>query len=375
MLLCLQTQRDHVTQQTRYILCLDGGGIRGIIPTLVLQELSRALKRNGWHHPLHQTFDLIAGTSTGGIVAAGLASPHISGDPNQAATTPEELTGLYTSDGPALFSRSVWRRIKTADGLLSPRYPTVNMARILKAHLGAHTKISQAQTHLVLTAYDLEARSAKFLTNCRYNSKQSDDYLVWQAALATASAPTFFPPATIRNLSHNKSETLIDGGVFANDPVLAALVEGFKMGWHLEDMVVLSLGTGAQTRPISATRSVGWGPLSWINPANGSPIISIFMQGQASTACYQARHLLAQINRPGAPSSDRYLRIDAPLKGPNDKLDDKSPKNLKNLIAFGARLGHQFSEQIDLFAKTRARGHISGIKGRMNALQSGAIDE
>ncbi|MEP4432827.1 MAG: patatin-like phospholipase family protein [Hyphomicrobiales bacterium] len=364
-----------MTRQTRYILCLDGGGIRGVIPTLVLQELCHALNRYGWHRPIHQTFDLIAGTSTGGIVAGGLAAPHHLNNSDRAAATPEKLTRLYIHDGPGLFSRSIWQRLKSADGLLSPRYPSMNMARILKTNLGAQTKISQAQTHLVLTAYDLEARAARFLTNCGYDSKRSDDFFIWQAALATASAPTFFPPATIQNLNGDRAETLVDGGVFANDPVLAALVEGFKMGWHLEDMVVLSVGTGSQTHPIPASQAVGWGPLSWISPTNGSPLISIFMQGQASTASYQAQHLLSEINRHDEPKTDRYLRIDAPLQGPSDKLDDTSPKNLRELIKFGSQLSVQFSEQIDIFAKMRARGHISGIKGRRDALQSGAIND
>lgn len=364
-----------MTRQTRYILCLDGGGIRGIIPTLVLQELFHALKRHGWHRPAHQTFDLIAGTSTGGIVAAGLASPHVSADPDLAAATPEELTRLYKLDGPKLFSRSLWQRVRTADGLLGPRYAATNMSRILKERLGATTKISQAQTHLVLTAYDLEKRSAKFLTNCRHGFQHSDDYFVWQAALASASAPTFFPPAAIQNLTSRKTEALVDGGVFANDPVLAALVEGCKMGWQLQDMVVLSLGTGSQTRAIPAGRADGWGPLSWVNPANGSPIISIFMQGQASTASYQARHLLAGItpNKPLSPP--RYLRIDGPLESSSDDLDDTSAANMKNLQEFGSQLSNQFADQIDIFAKRRAQGHICGIKGKTDMRQSGAIDD
>lgn len=364
-----------MTRQTKYILCLDGGGIRGVIPTLVLQALARALRRCGWHRPMHQTFDLIAGTSTGGIVAAGLASPHVTGDPAKAAATPDELARLYTLEGPKLFSRSIWQRVITAEGLLGPRYAATNLTRILKRQLGVHTKLSQALTHLVLTAYDLEARSAKFLTNCGLGLNQSDDYFVWQAALASASAPTFFPPAAIQNLTRSSTEALIDGGVFANDPVLAALVEGCKMGWQLQDMVVLSLGTGNQTRPISASKATGWGPLSWVNPANGSPIISIFMQGQASTASYQARHLLAGITRSKQLSPPRYLRIDGPLEGPSDNLDDASAANLQNLLDFGSRLSNQFADQIDIFAKTRAQGHISGIKRKISMQQSGAIDE
>lgn len=324
---------------------------------------------------MHQTFDLIAGTSTGGIVAAGLATPHVSNDPDRAAATPSELTRLYTSDGPQLFSRSLWQRMRTVEGLLGPRYQPTNMSNVLRRQLGADTKISQAQTRLALTAYDLHARAAKFLTNCGSGPQQSDDYFVWQAALATASAPTFFPPANIKNLTKGQRESLIDGGVFANDPVLAALVEGRKMGWALTDMVVLSLGTGIQTRPICHKRASGWGPLSWINPARGSPIISIFMQGQASTASYQAKHLLASIGQTDLSKPDRYLRIDGPLDGPSDDLDDASPTNLKKLVDFGSELCDRFSVQIDAFAKNRAQGHISGVKEKTDVQQSGAIDE
>lgn len=357
-----------MTAHTKYILCMDGGGIRGLIQAIILQELVEALARCGWNHPMHQTFDLIAGTSTGGIVASGLC---VERPDRQATTPPHELIKLYEEDGPALFSRSPWQRVKTVGGLLAPRYSNKNIVHVLQKHLGSSTKLSDARTRLLLTAYDLEARQAKFLTNCQPVDPSTkaafDDYLLWQATAATTAAPTYFPPMPVQNLTTNRVEVLIDGGVFANDPVLAAIVEGFKMGWHLDEMVILSLGTGMATRPFTGHQANKWGPLSWINPALGSPIISIFMQGQASTASYQVRHLLNGFRQ--------YFRIDRPLVGPNDDLDDVSPGNLGRLKDFGAKLCQQFADEIATFAKMRAQGHISGIEEQTGAMQAGAIDE
>lgn len=319
----------------KLILSIDGGGIRGIVPAMVLANLAVRLEARGVRRPLHECFDLIAGTSTGGIIAAGLACPR-PGAPGAAAATPFELAALYRDEGRSIFRRSWRQRLRSGilvSGLRGPRYSARPLAERLRARLG-EARLSQALTGVMMTAYDVEARRAVFMTNGKErDARPADDYLFHEAALATASAPTFFPPVQVRNLSHGGTQALIDGGVFANDPAIAAFVEGRKLGWTRDDITVLSLGTGYANRAYRFEDVRGWGLFSWVDPDKATPILSIMMQGQASTASYQAAHLLnADGDRPG------YWRIDAELDGPSDEIDDASEANVDALEAFAGRL-------------------------------------
>lgn len=273
-----------MAKQKRFILSIDGGGIRGLVQARILMALGDALAARGDVRPLHKVFDLIAGTSTGGILAAGLA--------------------------------------------------------LLQARLGAETCLKDALTDLVLTAYDIQNRHTRFMGNTpTIGGGPSDTYLAWQAVRATSAAPTYFPPMLVDNLSKNgtrRQESLVDGGLFANDPTLAAIVEARKLGWDLEDLCVISIGSGQSTQRFDHARARRWGQLGWIKPTNGVPIISSFMQAQAEAIAYQARHLLGQSGMAKGPLT--YHRIDAPLKGVSDALDDTTSAHLAALDRFADQI-------------------------------------
>jgi len=326
-------------KDTCFVLSIDGGGIRGVIPACLLMELEKRLAKRNKKKPLHRYFDLIAGSSTGGIIAAGLAAPR-PGAPAEPAATPKDLLSLYQDRGRTIFTRDVFRRLREAiadpASLWQEKYDATVLEAELQRQLGTAT-IHQALTNLVLTAYDIENRRAVFMTNCRAaTGKVPDDYWFWQAARATSAAPTYFEPARVTNRTQNRIETLIDGGVFSNDPAMAAFVEALKMGYEARNITVVSLGTGYQNRPFEFREVRNWGPLSWISPTKGAPIISIFMQGQASTASYQAAALL------NGGSSDykawRYFRFDHQLEIGNDDLDDASDSNIFNLKEVARRI-------------------------------------
>ncbi|OJF93894.1 patatin-like phospholipase family protein [Pararhizobium antarcticum] len=334
--------------RTRFILSIDGGGIRGLIPAIVLAALEKRLDGR----PLHTCFDMIAGTSTGGIIAAGLTCPH-KDDPTKPACTTADLVSLYRNEGAEIFSRTIWSGLLNIGGWNDQRYDAGPLEEKLLRILGRKARLSDCLdgTTVLMTAYEIEARCAVFLTNA---DAENANYLYWQAARATSAAPTYFEPARVDNPSHARNKlpkilSLIDGGVFANDPVLAAYVEARKKGWEKDGdtIVILSLGTGSQNRPYSYQEVKDWGAVGWINPARGAPIISILMQGQASTAAYQANKLLNE-NPPSmktlstAVSTDNaaslnYFRIDGILEDGNDNLDDASAKNIGKLeaIAYG----------------------------------------
>lgn len=279
---------------TKYILSIDGGGIRGLMPALILQMLeSKIAKRcaelGTKAKPLHQYFDLIGGTSTGGIIAAGLGVPGATA--GQAACTPTELVGIYADHGRDIFPE---RSLKAIRGLFGPVYSPAPLERILRDRLG-ETRLSAALTNVVLCAYDTGKRRARFMAGGPgFRVKRDEpDYRARDAARGTSAAPTYFPPAHIEELAPEPAKrTLIDGGVFANDPSLATYIEALKLGWRGARNEMLSLGTGSQNRPYGYHLIENWGAIKWLLYGGDHPLISILMQGASSTTAYQMDNLL-----------------------------------------------------------------------------------
>lgn len=336
---------------SKFILSIDGGGIRGIVPATVLTVLEGKLKARGKTLPLHRYFHLIAGTSTGAIIAAALTCPRPR-HPKEPAADAKTLVDLYRRRGKDIFDQTLFRKLANLGGLLDEHYDAAPLEKILIEMLGSKTEIRDALTKVLITGYDIHTRRAVFLTNA---DPENERYYFWQAVRGSSAAPTYFEPALVENLAaRNRGETptfpMIDGGVFANDPAMAAYVEGDKLGWRDdgESIVLLSLGTGSANREIPYQQAKNWGAGGWINPGNDTPLISVFMQGQASTASYQLNKLL---NREPPAFSDgatvvttenrsklKYFRLDAPLVNVNDALDDASEGNIAKLIEFGKTL-------------------------------------
>jgi patatin-like phospholipase/acyl hydrolase len=332
------------------VLSIDGGGIRGLIPALLLEELERRLRAAGKTEPLYRYFDLIAGTSTGGILAAGLCAPHPQ-DISRPAATPAELVALYRDEGGEIFQNDVFTRLRRLfgnvfsgnfGGLVEEKYDHGPLEEKLRRTLGGRC-ISDALTAVLITAYDIGARTTVTLKKrpLRPGEEAHDDYLFWQAARATSAAPTYFEPARVTNLTTGQSQTLVDGGVYANNPSMCAFVEAQKMMGSHDGMVLVALGTGYQNRAYSYYETRNWGPINWINPALGAPIISILMQGQCDAAEHQLELLL---NSGAAPC---YFRLDAKLNNVNDEMDDASEENLTALEQFTARLIQAETAKLD----------------------------
>jgi patatin-like phospholipase/acyl hydrolase len=332
-------------KQTAVVLSIDGGGIRGVIPAVILIELERRLKKAKKVKPLCKYFDLVAGTSTGGIIAAGLTASNPK-SPKKPAITPAGLLELYKEHGKEIFSRDTFRRIREA--ILDPRsiiqekYDAAGLEAELQQRLGLAT-LADAHTHVMLTAYDITRRVTVFMkTTPRRSGAKPDNYYFWQAARATSAAPTYFEPARVKNLTQNRIETLVDGGVFANDPSTCAYVEARKLGYSPEKITVVSIGTGYHNRPFEFRDVKNWGPINWINPSNGAPIISILMHGQAHSTAY---HMDMLLNEPGKPK--RYFRFDAELTIGNDDMDDASETNLLALEQLAKQIIAEQSDDLD----------------------------
>lgn len=290
------------------ILSIDGGGIRGIVPATVLAALEDEAGR-----PICELFDLIAGTSTGGILALALTVP-AADDATRPRFTAEELVDLYVEEGPKIFDRSLLDRVRTVDGIADEKYRNDGLRDALDRYLG-DARLRDTLVDVLVTAYDTAERAPFFFRTTRADPP-GWDWPMASAALATATAPTYFEPVRLVTPDGSREFSLIDGGVFATNPAMCALAETLATG-RGEDVVMVSLGTGQLTRPLPWAKVKDWGLLQWARP-----IIDVIFDGVADTVDFQARQILG----------DRYHRIQAKLvDGASDDLDDASQRNLKAL--------------------------------------------
>jgi len=310
------------------ILAIDGGGIRGLIPAVVLAEIERRTGRR-----TAELFDLIAGTSTGGILACGLTRP--AADGRGPAFRAADLIGLYESEGPEIFHRSLVKRITSAGGYIDERYDDAGLNAALRRYLGA-TRLSETLADVFITAYEIERRTLFFFRSSRAREDPTQDFTLVDAARATAAAPTYFEPARVRDVAGAQSWALVDGGVFATNPAMVAYAELAAAGRGPQIDLVVSLGTGSHTRRLPFEDVRGWGQLEWARP-----LIDVVFDGVADSVDFELEQLLPE---------GRYVRLQTPLDEASDDLDDASDRNLEALRREGARLVEARSADLDRIA-------------------------
>jgi uncharacterized protein len=289
------------------VLCIDGGGIRGLIPALVLAEIERRTGRR-----IAELVDFVAGTSTGGILACALTRPGPDGSPLYTA---EELGGIYVEEGPKIFRRSLLKRIFSVEGWVDERYEDDGLNAALARYLG-DAALSSALTDVLLTAYDISGRFAFFFRSARARNDPTYDFPLARAARATAAAPTYFEPAEVTDVVGARTYPLIDGGVYAVNPSMCAYADVVAAGRTEELELMLSLGTGEHTRAYKFEQARWWGQLEWARP-----VLDIVFDGVADTIEFEA----------GTVMGERYVRLQTQLDMASDDLDDASEGNLAAL--------------------------------------------
>ena len=295
------------------VLCIDGGGIRGLIPALVLAEIERRTGRR-----IAELVDLVAGTSTGGILACALTRAGDDG-PRYSA---EELAGIYVEEGPKIFHRSLLKRIFSVEGWLDERYEDDGLEHALERYLG-DAVLSAAICDVLVTAYEIHDRFAFFFRSARARTDPAYDFPLTQVARATAAAPTYFEPGQATDRAGRRTYPLVDGGVYAVNPSMCAYADVVRGGQLPELELMLSLGTGAHTRAYTYEQARWWGQLEWARPA-----LDMVFDGIADTIEFEAATLLG----------DRYIRLQSPLVNASDDLDDASERNLEALRRDAAAL-------------------------------------
>lgn len=323
------------------ILSIDGGGIRGIIPAMVLAEIERRTGRR-----IADLFDLVAGTSTGGIIALGLTIPKCAGAPLYSA---QRFVELYEHQGARIFHRSLLRAMLAIDNLTWKKYPSSGVEQVLEEYFG-ESRLRDAVTDVLVTSYEVERRFPFFFKSRNARQRPDYDFLARDVARATSAAPSYFEPMKISSGTNSEYYTLIDGGVFANNPAACALVEA-RATQDVSDYLVVSLGTGSLMRCLPLNLVKYWGAALW-----AKPVLDIVFDGVSSTVDYQLDQLLPEI----AGQPPRYYRFQVALDGNNHSLDNASPSNITALKELAGELIDNESGKLDELCDTLCETATSG---------------
>jgi uncharacterized protein len=273
-----------VTEPFR-ILALDGGGLRGIFTAAVLCEAARV-----FGPAFMQSVDLLVGTSTGGIIALGLA----------AGKTPADMLNFYQDAGPRIFGNP--RKIGQ---LWSPKYDRGPLDDLLRKEFGESTKMNDLQKPVCISAYELVHGTTRVWKDDHHKDLSfGGDQLVWKVAAATSAAPTYFAPVQLHDVDSH-----IDGGVWSNNPNLIGITEAIRyFDRPLQDIRLLSIGTTSRPFRIKDhTRAQKMGLLRW-----GLKAVHLLQESSSLAGDYQAKLLLGE---------SHYLRVNS-QQAEAIKLDD-----------------------------------------------------
>ena len=310
-------------QRIRYILAIDGGGMRGIIPSYILSTLSDILLSLGDRRPLYSHFDLIAGTSTGALLALGLSMPDGGGSLSTEGLAPYEtkkgyiLPGpdprgfveIYRSHGPEIFPRNPGMK-SILYPILTDKYDVKPYERFLRSCF-SDMRLSEARVPTAAIAYSTAEGTAYTM-----RSWDSHGMLMREAARASSAAPMYFPPAEITERDSGTKHILIDGGVVANNPALIAYEEARKLYPDASEFRILSLSTCAPRYVFDPSDGPG-GITGWANP-----IIKVYSGAQMS--------LVDEI-MPSIKGVE-YARIWAPVLEKRIKLDATTDESVQTLL-------------------------------------------
>lgn len=254
----------------RKLLTIDGGGIKGVLPAAFLAEVESALGRR-----VVDYFDLVVGTSTGGIVAIGLGLGLPAG----------EILNLYRELGPSVFGGNRIMRALQHWGMA--KYQPQRLESALRDRFGNRC-LGESTTRLVIPSTNVETGEV-YIFKTAHSPRFERDYRVEavSVAMATAAAPTYFPTYWLTT-----GVPLIDGGTWCNNPTGLAVVEAIGvLGWPREEIRVLSLGCSTTPLDVGSARHIPHGKAFW-----ATKMVDVFMSGQSSGSLGTAAILLGHAN-------------------------------------------------------------------------------
>jgi len=329
------------------ILSIDGGGVRGIIPAAILEFLEEKLQElDGPGVSIADYFDIIAGTSTGGLVTAMLTAPN---DKNRPLFPAKDIMKFYLDNCPLIFPHTTYVLQSAIKDLSGPKYSGDYLHKILRNYLG-DTRLHQTLTNVVITAYDIKIQQPAIFTTFKAKKDELEDALLADVCIGSSAAPTYLPAhffQTKDSSDNTKSFNLIDGGVAVNNPTLLALNQVTQRALvrfpdflvptskacDTSKFLVLSLGTGQKIASYDAIDAAKWGLLKWLSNDGKVPITEMFQQASADMVDVYATVVFQAFN-----SEKNYLRIQVELSGDTSSTDLSTKKNLEELVKIGKDL-------------------------------------
>jgi predicted acylesterase/phospholipase RssA len=348
-------------EEERFILCLDGGGMRGIIPSVLLDKLAHLVKAYDDTKPFYSHFDLIAGTSTGGLLALAMTTPpqylNIEKEegedieikfeiPKQSfidkvkrkplpkkkddiliprGSDCSKLISIYKENGSKIFPAQT----RLFGQLLRDKYRAEPLEDFLKSFFN-DSKLSQCLVPTMVVSYEIQ--EGKPYT---FKSWDSKDFYIKEAARATSAAPTYFPPVILHERTTEKKLTLVDGAMVANNPIIIAYGEAQKLYPNCKKFHILSLSTASIMFGFGDEEFTG-GVMGWIDPSKGAPIQKIYASSQMQMADYVAEN----------NSDIEYTRVDYSFENDTFKLDDTSSYAISKLEESGNIVYEKNEEKI-----------------------------
>jgi uncharacterized protein len=291
------------------ILSIDGGGVRGIIPVIILTEIEKQAGQ-----PISNLFDLFVGTSTGGMLVLSLNLP----DPlasMRPACSAAEAGRLFHEWG----NRAFGHELSKTDQLSSDTSPENRIEDMFREYFG-NTLLSSSIKPTMVTAFDLSTSQPFFFNSDKTMRDCGSEVLMWQAARATTAVPTHFGPLRLSISSYpsheNREVLLVDGSVYASNPAMCALVEARALFPREEDFLLVSLGCGEAVHASASADS----------QRRRRRMFDLSLTAQSACVNYLTRAFLA------ARGKDQlYFRIQADLAPGSASIDDASEDNLLNL--------------------------------------------
>ncbi|XVF15596.1 hypothetical protein REPUB_Repub09cG0168000 [Reevesia pubescens] len=346
------------------VLSIDGGGIRGIIPSTLLAFLETKLQElDGVNARIVDYFDIVAGTSTGGLIATMLTAPNKENRPLYAA---KDINNFYLEHCPKIFPQnsglgflsSMANSIKAT--LTGPKYDGKYL-RSLTNQLLQDTTLNQTLTNVLIPAFDIKLLQPVIFSTNDAKADVSKNARLADVCISTSAAPTFLPAHYFETKdADGKTRTfdLIDGGVAANNPTLLAInhisKEILKHNTEFVDiepmdsrrMLVLSLGTGEakHEEKYNAAAASKWGSIDWLYDSGKAPILDVFWDASSDMVDFHTSTLFQSLH-----SKENYLRIqDDTLTGDASSVDIATEANLKKLVEIGTKLSKKRVSRVNL---------------------------
>ncbi|XP_050205915.1 patatin-like protein 2 [Mercurialis annua] len=341
------------------VLSIDGGGVRGIIPGVLLVFLESKLQElDGPNARIADYFDVIAGTSTGGLVATILTAP---GKDKRPIYEAKDITNFYLEHCPKIFPpKSRNNLFNTVTNLFGgPKYDGKYLRTLTNELLGNLT-IKDTLTDVIIPSFDIKLLQPVIFSTDEARINGLKNARLADICVSTSAAPTYLPAHsfTVKNDKESHTFDLVDGGVAANNPTMLAISHVMNEALlknpefvdvkpnESKNMLVLSLGTGAPKHEAKydAAKASSWGLIGWVLNNGNNPIIDIFSNASSDVVDFHVSAVFQSLH-----SEPYYLRIqDDTLSGDASSVDISSIENLEKLVEIGNELLKKPKSRVNL---------------------------